>query len=243
MFLLIVKKIFLNAAKSGKETHTLLQTTVERMPSFMGACGHQSIYLAYASSRPIYSVLFQLLVQHNVEIHRDRTFENMCNILFVGSFPCGFLVLLLASASSCNFCDLQQPPSLLKHMPLPLYHLASTEPPSYVASLLTEIPSEKASRGSSRGLVRDGTHFRWQIPLLTCRALSVAPASWWGLRCVFTFLWELLLGEVGSSQTPALDAEKRFRTTEVFLAILWVRFHGLWQWKSQLRFWLTRRSL
>jgi hypothetical protein len=63
----------------------------------------------------------------------------------------------------------------------------------------------------------------------------MAPALWWGLRCAFTFLGELLLGEVGVSpaaatatatkattSTSTMDVEKRFRITEVFLAILWV---------------------
>ena len=56
----------------------------------------------------------------------------------------------------------------------------------------------------------------------------MAPALWWGLRCAFTFLGELLLGEVDDApQATTLDAEKRFRITEVFLAILWVCGHGL----------------
>ena len=110
---------------------------------------------------------------------------------------------------------------MLEHMPLPLYHSALTEPPSYAAMAPTEFLVEKAAR-SSRSVVHDGAALRWQIPLLTCRALSMAPALWWGLRCVFTFLRELLLGKVGTSQELAMDAEKRFRITEVFLAILWV---------------------
>lgn len=116
-------------------------------------------------------------------------------------------------------------------MPLPLYHLASTEPPSYTAIPSTELFDEKAAR-SPGGVTRDGAGLRWQIPLLTCRALSMAPALWWGLRCAFTFLRELLLGEVGALAAPALDAEKRFRITEVFLAILWVGFNGLMAWNT-----------
>ncbi|KAG9230034.1 N-glycosylation protein-domain-containing protein [Amylocarpus encephaloides] len=68
-----------------------------------------------------------------------------------------------------------------------------------------------------------GVEKHWHFPLLLCRALSTAPAAWWGLRCALTFLGELLLaaeqeveaGNVGWS------VERRFRVTEVFLAVLW----------------------
>lgn len=126
---------------------------------------------------------------------------------------------------SITDCEADQPErfssAIRQHMPLLLHHPASTEPPSYAA-----IPPTKLSDGkvdsSSGGIVYDGTGLRWQIPLLICRALSMAPALWWGLRCAFTFLGELLLGEVGAPPAQPLDAEKRFRITEVFLAILWV---------------------
>ncbi|KAL4866665.1 hypothetical protein BDV12DRAFT_132112 [Aspergillus spectabilis] len=70
------------------------------------------------------------------------------------------------------------------------------------------------------------------VPLIVCRALSTAPAAWWGLRCAFTFLAELLhirpgmgregwaaaiVGSVGQNW----DVERRFRVTEVALAIMW----------------------
>ena len=75
---------------------------------------------------------------------------------------------------------------------------------------------------------RDAEHLevnvRWHIPLLICRSLSTAPAVWWGLRCALTFLAELLLSEeMGALQGHHWTVEKRFRVTEVFLAILWVR--------------------
>ncbi|KAJ5884982.1 hypothetical protein N7495_009492 [Penicillium taxi] len=72
----------------------------------------------------------------------------------------------------------------------------------------------------------------WHIPLLVCRASSTLPAAWWGLRCAFTFLAELLhirpgmggegwaaaiIGSVGQDW----DVERRFRVTEVALAIMW----------------------
>ncbi|KAL4939059.1 hypothetical protein BDV06DRAFT_231309 [Aspergillus oleicola] len=62
--------------------------------------------------------------------------------------------------------------------------------------------------------------------------LRTAPAAWWGLRCAFTFLAELLhirpgmgregwaaaiVGSVGQNW----DVERRFRVTEVALAIMW----------------------
>jgi len=49
----------------------------------------------------------------------------------------------------------------------------------------------------------------------------MAPAVWWGLRCALTFLGELLLGDGAVLREGQWDVEKRFRVTEVFLAILW----------------------
>lgn len=69
-----------------------------------------------------------------------------------------------------------------------------------------------------------GVAAQWHFPLLVCRALSTAPAVWWGLRCALTFLGELILGDQGTARSVGWDAEKRFRITEVFLAILWVRY-------------------
>jgi hypothetical protein len=78
-----------------------------------------------------------------------------------------------------------------------------------------------------------GVDRRWYVPLIVSRALSTAPAAWWGLRCAFTFLAELLhiqpgMGRegwasaiVGSVGQP-WDVERRFRVTEVALAIMWV---------------------
>lgn len=78
-----------------------------------------------------------------------------------------------------------------------------------------------------------GVDRRWYVPLLVCRALSTVPAAWWGLRCAFTFLAELLhirpgmghegwamaiIGSIGQDW----DVERRFRVTEVALAIMWV---------------------
>ncbi|GFF37189.1 hypothetical protein IFM51744_03373 [Aspergillus udagawae] len=77
-----------------------------------------------------------------------------------------------------------------------------------------------------------GVDRKWHAPLLVCRALSTVPAAWWGLRCAFTFLAELLhirpgmgregwaaaiIGSVGQDW----DVERRFRVTEVALAIMW----------------------
>ncbi|KAI2786646.1 hypothetical protein POX_g09034 [Penicillium oxalicum] len=77
-----------------------------------------------------------------------------------------------------------------------------------------------------------GVDRRWHIPLLVCRALSTLPAAWWGLRCAFTFLAELLrirpgIGREGwaaaivGSVGQDWDVERRFRVTEVALAIMW----------------------
>lgn len=79
-----------------------------------------------------------------------------------------------------------------------------------------------------------GVDRKWYLPLVICRALSVVPALWWGLRCAFTFLAELLRIRPGmwregwvaiivGSATADWDVERRFRVTEVALAIMWVR--------------------
>ena len=62
----------------------------------------------------------------------------------------------------------------------------------------------------------------WYLPLLICRGLVVAPATWWGLRYAVVFLGELLFAADGTLESGAWSVEKRFRVTEVFLAILWV---------------------
>ncbi|KAG9247407.1 N-glycosylation protein-domain-containing protein [Calycina marina] len=65
----------------------------------------------------------------------------------------------------------------------------------------------------------------WHFLLFFCRALSTAPAAWWGLRCALTFLGELLIEDdfcVGGEASGApWSVERRFRVTEVFLAVLW----------------------
>ncbi|EFW18484.1 conserved hypothetical protein [Coccidioides posadasii str. Silveira] len=91
-----------------------------------------------------------------------------------------------------------------------------------------------------------GVDRRWYLPLLVCRALSIAPAAWWGLRCAFTFLTELLRIEPrlwnpehdgvsgtggwtaaimkGTATVASVDwdVDRRFRVTEVALAIIWI---------------------
>jgi len=77
-----------------------------------------------------------------------------------------------------------------------------------------------------------GVDRKWYVPLLVCRALSTLPAAWWGLRCSFTFLAELLrirpglwregwVAAIVGSTIAEWDVERRFRVTEVALAIMW----------------------
>ena len=74
---------------------------------------------------------------------------------------------------------------------------------------------------SHNGVFRE-IHSAWHLPLLICRGLSTMPAAWWGLRCALTFLGELLLSDGAGLLSGTWEVEKRFRVTEVFLAILWV---------------------
>lgn len=114
--------------------------------------------------------------------------------------------------------------------------LASSPPPSYEAS--SALPTLANLVDSTNGRSFDALHPRvavllgvkpkWHIPLLICRALSTAPAGWWGLRCALTFLGELLRSDGNGieRQKHAWSVEQRFRVTEVFLAILWVTLLG-----------------
>lgn len=90
-----------------------------------------------------------------------------------------------------------------------------------------------SSKLSPRVAVILGVDRKWYLPLVIGRALSVVPALWWGLRCAFTFLAELLRIRPGmwregwvaiivSSAAADWDVERRFRVTEVALAIMWV---------------------
>jgi hypothetical protein len=107
--------------------------------------------------------------------------------------------------------------------------------------------SERPASLHPRVAVILGVDRKWYVPLLVCRALSIVPAAWWGLRCAFTFLAELLRIRAGmwregwaaaivGSNLADWDVERRFRVMEVALAIMWVcREHergmvvfGLW---------------
>lgn len=95
-------------------------------------------------------------------------------------------------------------------------------------------PTVSASKLHPRVAVILGVDRKWYLPLVVCRAMSVGPALWWGLRCAFTFLAELLrirpgsmwregwVAIVVSSAAADWDVERRFRVTEVALAIVWV---------------------
>ncbi|KAN0072080.1 hypothetical protein V8E54_009809 [Elaphomyces granulatus] len=91
----------------------------------------------------------------------------------------------------------------------------------------------RASTLHPRVAVILGVDRKWHVPLLVCRALSTLPAAWWGLRCAFTFLAELLrirpglwregwVAAIVGSTIAEWDVERRFRVTEVALAIMWV---------------------
>ena len=111
-----------------------------------------------------------------------------------------------------------------------------TPPPSYedttaeIGGPALAQPQQNSSRpqlrrpsgAHPRFAVLLGIKAHWNVPLLICRALSTVPALWWGLRCALTFLSELLLNDRMGLIEETWSVEKRFRVTEVFLAILWV---------------------
>lgn len=110
-------------------------------------------------------------------------------------------------------------------------------------------PTVSASKLHPRVAVILGVDRKWYLPLVVCRALSVGPALWWGLRCAFTFLAELLrirpgsmwregwVAIVVSSAAADWDVERRFRVTEVALAIMWVCIP--FSFMARLSIWLT----
>ncbi|KAK2758069.1 hypothetical protein FQN54_004476 [Arachnomyces sp. PD_36] len=143
----------------------------------------------------------------------------------------------------------QQPPPPIRSSttPTPATSTAAV-PPSPTPSPSPSRPTSPSSHGRTpssslhpRLAVILGVDRRWYIPLVVCRALSTVPAAWWGLRCAFTFLGELLrLSRAGGAQiweggweeaarvaaevggeVGEWDVERRFRVTEVALAIMW----------------------
>ncbi|EED13931.1 conserved hypothetical protein [Talaromyces stipitatus ATCC 10500] len=106
-------------------------------------------------------------------------------------------------------------------------------PPSPTTETSASTPTVSSSKLHPRVAVILGVDRKWYLPLVVCRALSVGPALWWGLRCAFTFLAELLrirpgnmwregwVAIVVSSAAADWDVERRFRVTEVALAIMW----------------------
>ncbi|KAI9812687.1 MAG: hypothetical protein M1832_000344 [Thelocarpon impressellum] len=93
-------------------------------------------------------------------------------------------------------------------------------PPS-AHEVADEFPPPRSSLAlHPRVAVLLGVERRWLAPLLACRALSMAPAAWWGLRCGLTCLVEVALADAAGTSAP-WPAEKRSRVTEVFLSILW----------------------
>ncbi|KAL2219135.1 N-glycosylation protein-domain-containing protein [Thermoascus aurantiacus ATCC 26904] len=109
---------------------------------------------------------------------------------------------------------------------------SSRSGPTSTASGRNESTLSFSSALHPRVAVILGVDRKWYVPLLVCRALSTAPAAWWGLRCAFTFLAELLrirpgmwrdgwAAAVVGSAGAGWDVERRFRVTEVALAIMW----------------------
>lgn len=112
--------------------------------------------------------------------------------------------------------------------------LPALEPPNYEEFTNSDAPRRPTDKRTStavhpRVAVLLGINHRWHAPLLLCRALSTGPALWWGLRCSITFLAELLLSDGTDAflYGEAWTVEKRFKVTEVFLAIVWVYKTGL----------------
>ncbi|EEH34838.2 hypothetical protein PAAG_05885 [Paracoccidioides lutzii Pb01] len=123
------------------------------------------------------------------------------------------------------------PPSFSSSIPSPPFTVVSpSTSPSSDTSISTSC--DVVSALHPRVAVILGVDRRWHIPLLFCRGLSVLPAAWWGLRCAFMFLAELLrirpqfwhegwTAAIVMSTSGDWDMERRFRVIEVALAIIW----------------------
>lgn len=150
--------------------------------------------------------------------------------IFYNSSPLHSLVSTFCNTLSSSTHSLQCG-SICRDPPFPL---ASPAPPDYTLednhhSLpLSDLASSSSNKQVFSAFQPTVTfcldvNSQWRFPLLTCRALSTGPAIWWGFRCGLTFLGELLRGEGAGLLGGEWEVEKRFRVTEVFLAILWVR--------------------
>lgn len=111
-----------------------------------------------------------------------------------------------------------------------LAYSGTSTPTSSILAVNAAASAVGASALHPRLAVILGVDSRWYVPLALCRGLSIVPPAWWGLRCAVTFLAELLrLGDEGGvvkvgGMGAEWDTERRFRITEVALAILWVCF-------------------
>ncbi|PLN83302.1 N-glycosylation protein-domain-containing protein [Aspergillus taichungensis] len=120
----------------------------------------------------------------------------------------------------------------------PAYTTATAAPPSPASSTSHDPGRNDAEHATTTSTLHPrvavilGVDRKWYLPLIICRALSTVPSAWWGLRCAFTFLAELLqirpgMGREGwtaaivGSAGQEWDVERRFRVTEVALAIMW----------------------
>lgn len=96
---------------------------------------------------------------------------------------------------------------------------AAAQPPSKPKPTAPPPPRRRSVLHPSIAVLL-GVNTHWHIPLLVCRGLSTLPAAWWGLRCLLTFVGEVMVE--GADEGGGWSVERRFRVTEVFLALLWV---------------------
>lgn len=178
-------------------------------------------------------------MQHSTDFAAQRIEDNAATSASAsfrcssrGNFP-SFSCLLaslcqssqLRCGSTCpkllSLASYRRPPPSLRSSPRP-----SCPPPDYTPSSPPNLhpaqPDHKNSVLHPRVAVLLGVERHWHVPLLLCRGLSTAPAAWWGLRCALTFMGELLLDESKEEIGATWSVERRFRVTEVFLAVLWV---------------------
>ncbi|RAH58166.1 hypothetical protein BO85DRAFT_397118 [Aspergillus piperis CBS 112811] len=139
-----------------------------------------------------------------------------------------FYTTLASILSKVDSNDKAVAPSSAPSTVVPPSPASSTSPTPSINDAGHSVPSALHPRVA----VILGVDRKWYLPLLICRALSTVPAAWWGLRCAFTFLAELLhirpgIGHEGwaaaivGSVSQDWDVERRFRVTEVALAIMW----------------------
>jgi len=156
--------------------------------------------------------------------HSDSIFKT--SNYFSPQLQCGSICRnSISLASPINNHSL--PPSFFPHADIS--SPASQPPPSYIASAISK---NVTSAIHPRVAVLLGVAKSYHLPLLFCRALSTAPALWWGIGCILSLFGEIISLSIANevdgkkwsiswNNRDPWNVDRRFRVTEMALSILW----------------------